>query len=121
MEVNLNTVKQWFNSKGFKQVSFDKDSCIITTYYLDHLVSFKLTSRDGFMTLYKEVSQGGILVFELSLSGQNFTYDAYSPLWLFGIIQRKKRFKEKSMPWAKYLVDGFKIEQEFKHKFMLKS
>lgn len=100
---------RWFVKMGFKKAQFEQGKFYYQTFKNGHSVSFKLTIREGHLTYFKETEQGALFVFEVSERDDSF--NAYSPIWLFGFWSLKLKFKEKPMPWAKYLQEGFKLQK----------
>jgi hypothetical protein len=116
-ENKLDMAISWLKSRGFKEVRFTKGFYSHTSYYKDYPIFFKIEKREGYRSFVKESLQGGLLVFEISWNNNLLNHTAFSPILLFGLFNLKRKFKEKPLPWAKYLSDGFLLEKEFVKRF----
>jgi len=105
---------KWFLKQGFTHLHFEKKSEIISTYWLDHPVTFKLTKREGFNTYYKEAFGGSLVVFEVALQDQKVVYEGYSPMLLFGIWSKKMSFKKEATGLFKYRKEGYEWGEQLK-------
>ena len=112
-EVDLTTddLRKWFRSEGFDLVVFDGKNEYVTTFWLNSPVRFNLSKREGYDTFFWEVYGGSLLVFELKLDEGFIEYDCYSPIWLFGIWTIKLNFKRKACSIARYLQEGFEVNE----------
>ncbi len=107
----------WLKAKGFKELLFFDGVYSCTTYYKDYPIHYKIEKRVGFKSFVKESHQGGLLVFEIGCNQNHLNYFAFSPILLFGFLQLKRKFKKKPHSWAKYLLEGYYLENEFASKF----
>ncbi len=86
-------IASWFKKQGFETAKFNSKVEYITTRYLEQLISFKLKKRKDHTTFYKVGFGGSLLVFECSIENNKINYECYAPIWLFGIWNKKLKFK----------------------------
>ena len=103
----------WFRAQGFTTAAFENGLRRVSTYRMDELITFKLRERPGYTTFYKETTGGALIVLEVAVGNDQLYYDGYCPLLLFGIWEKKLRFKQDSGALFKYRMEGHTIEQKF--------
>ena len=106
-------VSAWFRELGFEQVGFSKSIERITTHHMDRTLVYKLRKRADHDTFYKESTGGSLIVFEVTTDSGACTHDGYCPLLLFGIWEKKLRFKADAGTLFKYRAEGHAIEKKF--------
>lgn len=102
----------WFTARGFVVAEFTHGKARITTGSGDALVVFRLRERPGYTTWYKSTAQGGLIVFEVTVTEQGVRYEGYCPLLVFGVWERKLAFKEQAGGAFAYRVEGWRIARE---------
>lgn len=114
---NENSLQQrvdaWFRQEGFTRITFAGPTERISTN-AGEIIVHKLRERSGYSTFYKEATGGALVVFELAVKGGHIHYDGYCPLLLFGLWERKLRFKADAGPYTSYRHEGFIIEQRLR-------
>lgn len=107
-------LEQWFDRRGFKMATFKRGRLRVSTGIADGMVVFRLRERPGSVTWYKLTDQGALIVFELGVGPAGVAYHGYCPLLLFGIWERKLRFKQDATGLFAYRAEGWRIEQAFR-------
>lgn len=109
-------LEQWFDRRGFQMATFQRGRFRVSTGIADGMVVFRLRERPGSVTWYKLTGQGALIVFELGVGPAGVAYEGYCPLLLFGVWERKLRFKQDAGGLFAYRAEGWRIEQAFRER-----